>query len=283
MKRFTTSDGLSLAYRDEGNGPPLLCLPGLTRNSADFDPVAERFGAGLRLIRLDPRGRGASDYDPDPANYNVGVEARDALELMDHLGLARVPVLGTSRGGLQAMVIAAAAPQRLAGVMFNDVGPVLEQGGIDHILGHLGRVPPHADFDAAASALEASSRDQFPGVSVAAWRAHAARIWHELPGGGLALRYDPRLRDGFEAGLQALEPGAPLPDMWPLFDALPMVPLALLRGANSGLISPATAEAMAARRPDLVVTVVADRGHVPFLDEPEAVDAIAAFLARVAA
>jgi pimeloyl-ACP methyl ester carboxylesterase len=282
MKRFTTTDGLSLAYRDEGNGPLLICLPGLTRNSADFDPVAERFGAGRRLIRLDPRGRGASDYDPDPANYNVGVEARDALELMDHLAIARVPVLGTSRGGILAMVIAGVAPQRLAGVMFNDVGPVLEQGGIDHILGHLGRVPPHADFDAAAAALEAGSRDQFPGVTAAAWRAHAARIWRELPGGGLALRYDPRLRDAFEAGMQALEPGAPLPDMWPLFDALPMVPLALLRGANSALISPATAAAMSARRPDLVVTVVADRGHVPFLDEPEAVAAIAAFLARVA-
>ena len=179
------------------------------------------------------------------------------------------------------MVIAAAAPQRLAGVMFNDVGPVLEQGGIDQILGHLGRVPPHADFAAAAAALEASSQEQFPGVSVAAWRVHATRVWRELPGGGLALRYDLRLRDAFEAGMRALEPGAPLPDMWPLFDALPMVPLALLRGANSGLLSAATVEAMAARRPDLVVTVVADRGHVPFLDESEAVAAIAAFLARV--
>ncbi len=282
MKRFTTSDGLSLAYRDEGVGPPLLCLPGLTRNGADFDPVAERFGAGLRLIRLDPRGRGASDFDPDPANYNVGVEARDALELLDHLGIARVPVLGTSRGGILAMVIAATAPQRLAGVMFNDVGPVLEKGGVDRILDYIGRVPPYADYEAGAVALQASSRDRFPGVSVAAWRVHATRIWRELPGGGVALRYDPRLRDAFEAGLAALEPGAPLPDMWPLFDALPMVPLALLCGANSDLLSPATVEAMAARRPDLVVTVVADRGHVPFLDEPEAVAAIAAFLARVA-
>jgi pimeloyl-ACP methyl ester carboxylesterase len=282
LKRFTTSDGLSLAYADEGEGPPLLCLPGLTRNSADFAPVAERFGAGLRLIRLDPRGRGASDHDPDPANYNLAVEARDALELMDHLGLARAPVLGTSRGGLLAMVIAAAAPQRLAGVMFNDVGAVLERGGVDRIRDYLGRVPPYADFDAAAVALEAGSRDRFPGVSVAAWRAHAARIWRELPGGGLALRYEPRRRVGVEAGLAALEPGAPLPDMRPLFNALPPVPLALLRGANSDLLSPATVEAMVARRPDLAVCVVADRGHVPFLDEPEAVAAIAALLARVA-
>ena len=282
MERFTTSDGLSLAYADEGDGPPLLCLPGLTRNGEDFAPVVARFGPERRVIRLDPRGRGASDHDPDPLNYNVAVEARDALELMDHLGLARVPVLGTSRGGLLAMVIGAAAPQRLAGVLFNDVGPVLEPGGIARILDYLGRVPPYADFDAAALALEAASRDRFPGVTVAAWRVHAARIWREVPG-GLALRYDPRLHESFEAGMKALEPGAPLPDMWPLFDALPIVPLALLRGANSGLISPATAEAMAARRPDLVVTVVADRGHVPFLDEPEAVAAIAAFLARVAA
>ena len=281
MKRFTTSDGLSLAYRDEGDGPPLLCLPGLTRNSTDFDPVAERFGAELRLVRLDPRGRGASDFDPDPANYNVGVEARDALELLDHLGLARVPVLGTSRGGLLAMVIAAVAPGRLAGVMFNDVGPVLEPGGIGRILDYLGRVPAYADLDDAAVALAAGSHDRFPGVAVPAWRVHAARLWREIPG-GLALRYDPRLREPFEAGVKALEPGAALPDMWPLFDALPPVPLALLRGANSDLLSAETVDAMVARRPDLVVTVVADRGHVPFLDEPEAVAAIAAFLGRVA-
>lgn len=275
MKRFTTSDGLSLAFADAGSGPPLLCLPGLTRNSEDFAPVVEAFGDELRLIRLDPRGRGASDHDPDPANYSVAVEARDALELLDHLGLARVPILGTSRGGLLAMMIGAVAPERLAGVLFNDIGPVIEPEGLARILDYLGRPPPFPDLDAAGIGLEAASRAGFPGVSVAAWRAHAARNWRET-GEGLALRYDPRLRDGFEATTRE-----GLPDLWPFFENLPPVPLALIRGANSDLLAAATAAEMSARRPELAVTVVADRGHAPFLDEPESRAAIAAFIAQV--
>lgn len=277
MRRFTTSDGLSLAYADEGIGPALLCLPGLTRNSEDFAPVAARLVPGWRVIRLDPRGRGASDHDPDPANYNVMVEARDALELLDHLGLARAPVLGTSRGGLLALAIAAAAPERLAGVMFNDIGPVIEPMGLERIGAYLGLPPPYPDLDAAARAYEAGSQDQFPGVTAAEWRPYIARVWQETPQ-GLALRYDPALRTPFLASMEA---GA-MPDLWPFFDALPPVPLALLRGANSDLISPATVAEMQARRPDLAVTEVPDRGHVPFLDEPESVVAIAAWLARVA-
>jgi pimeloyl-ACP methyl ester carboxylesterase len=277
MRRFSTSDGLSLAYSDEGDGPPLLCLPGLTRNSEDFTPVVADFGGAWRVIRLDPRGRGASDHDPDPTRYTVAVEARDALELLDHLGLARVPILGTSRGGLLALMIGAVAPERLAGVAFVDIGPVIEVDGLSRILDYLGRVPPYPDLDTAAVALEDACRGTFPGVPVAAWRAHAARIWRETPK-GLALRYDPRLRDAFEATMR----GGPLPDLWPYFDALPPVPLALLRGANSDLLSARTAAEMVARRPELALTVVADRGHVPFLDEPESRAAIAAFLEEVA-
>lgn len=277
MRRFTTSDGLSLAYADEGRGPALLCLPGLTRNSEDFAPVVEHFAPDWRVIRLDPRGRGASDHDPDPANYSVPVEARDALELLDHLDLKRVPILGTSRGGLLALAIAATVPQRLAGVLFNDIGPVIEPEGLARIGTYLGRTPPYPDLDAAAVAFEAGSRAQFPGMTVAEWRTQAARTWRETED-GLALRYDAALREPFLATMQ----GGALPDLWPFFDALPQVPLALLRGANSDLLSAATAAEMQARRPDLVVTEVADRGHVPFLDEPESLRAIAAFLARVA-
>ncbi len=276
MRRFSTSDGLTLAYADEGSGPVLLCLPGLTRNSEDFAPVAERFAATHRIIRLDPRGRGASDHDPDPANYSLPVEARDVLELMDHLGIGRAPILGTSRGGLLALAIAALAPERLAGVMFVDIGPVIEEHGVDRILAYLGRKPPYRDLDAAAVALEAGMRAQFPGVTVAEWRVQAGRMWGEGPD-GIELRYDPRLRNGFEAGMLP----RPLPDLWPYFDLLPPVPLALLHGANSDILSAGTAAEMQARRPDLVLTTVADRGHVPFLDEPESVAAIAAFLDRV--
>ncbi len=276
MRRFTASDGLSLAYADDGAGPALLCLPGLTRNSEDFAPVVAHFAGERRVIRLDPRGRGASDFDPEPSNYSVPIEARDALELLDHLGLARAAVLGTSRGGLLAMAIGAVAPDRLAGVMFNDIGPVIEAHGIARIGTYLGVTPPYPDLDAAARAYEAGSQAQFPGVTAAAWRGHIARVWRETPE-GLALRYDPALREPFLATMQ----GGPLPDLWPFFDALPPVPLALLRGANSDIISQATAAEMQRRRPDMVVSVIPDRGHVPFLDEPASVAAIAAYLARV--
>ncbi|HMQ93555.1 MAG TPA: alpha/beta hydrolase [Amaricoccus sp.] len=277
MKRFVTSDGLGLAYADEGSGLPLLCLAGLTRNGEDFDPVRDAFGADLRLIRLDSRGRGASDFDPDPANYNVAVEARDALELLDHLGLERVALLGTSRGGLLSMVMAAAARERLIGVMLNDIGPVIEAEGLARILTYLGVRPSAPSLDMLAAATAAQMRPQFPGVTAAMWRVFLGRTLRETPA-GLELRYDPALRHAFLAQSDAGEQT----DLWPLFDALAGVPLALLRGANSDILSQATAEAMRERRPDMALTIVPDRGHVPFLDEPCSQDAIGAFLARLA-
>lgn len=277
MKRFTTSDGLSLAYTDAGRGAPLLCLAGLTRNSADFEPVAAEFGAGLRIVCLDSRGRGLSEHDQDPANYNPAVEARDALELLDHLGLARAAVLGTSRGGLLAMIMAAAARERLTGVMLNDIGPVIEPAGLERILTYLGVPPAEPTLDALAAVTSARMQGSFPGVSAAMWRAYLARTLRETPT-GLELRYDPALRTGFVTPPADAAP----PDLWPLFDALAGIPLALLRGANSDILSQATAEAMQARRPDMALTIVPDRGHVPFLDEPESRAAIRAFLDRLA-
>lgn len=275
MSRFTTSDGLSLAYEDEGRGPPVLCLPGLTRNARDFDDLARARGDRLRLIRLTPRGRGASDRDPNLANYAIPIEARDALELLDHLGLPRVTIVGTSRGGLIAMWLAATARPRLAGVLLNDVGPELAPEGLARIMTYLG-LPPRARSHAeAAQALEASMGAEFPGLSRDRWLT-CARRWFDAGEHGLTLNYDPRLRDAFEATA-----GQPAPDLWPLFDALAGVPLAVVRGANSTLLAPETLAAMRARRPDLIAAVVPDRGHVPFLDEPEALAALDALLTRV--
>ena len=138
MNRFTTSDGLSLAYEDSGEGLPLLCLPALTRSASDFDDLVAAVGDRHRLIRLSPRGRGASDRDPDFTHYNVATEARDAVELLDHLGLDRVVVIGTSRGGMVAMLLAASAKHRLAGVLLNDIGPELAPERLQIIMEWLG-------------------------------------------------------------------------------------------------------------------------------------------------
>jgi pimeloyl-ACP methyl ester carboxylesterase len=275
--RFVTSDGLSLAYSDEGAGLPLLCLPGLTRNGSDFDDLAAALGGRHRLIRLTSRGRGASDRDPDAMNYNAAVEARDVIGFLDHLGLDRVVVVGTSRGGIVAMLIAAFAKERLAGVLMNDVGPELAPEGLARIMTYLGIAPNARTHGEAAQALKATMGADFPGLPDAKWLTCAER-WFDARPEGLALNYDPRLRDAFEAAM-----AQPAADMWPLFDALDGVPLAVVRGANSDLLTAETVARMRARRPDLIVAEVPDRGHVPFLDEPEAMAALDALLERVAA
>lgn len=276
MPRFTTSDGLSLYYEDEGTGQALLCLSGLTRNSRDFDPVAPHLSEP-RLIRLDYRGRGQSDHDPNPAGYNVMREAQDVLELLDHLSLPRVTVLGTSRGGLIAMALAASARARLAGVILNDVGPEVSAEGIARIIAYVGKAPDWSDLDSAAAGLQAALERQFPGVPLARWRL-LADAQYRVEGGGLVLRYDPRLADALRAQAEA---GSP-PDLWPLFAALKGVPTGVIRGANSDILSPETLAQMQDTLPDMHSVVIKDRGHVPFLDEPEALALIRTVLEEAA-
>lgn len=277
MQFFTTSDGLALAWEEAGAGLPLLCLPGLTRNARDFDDLGAALGGRHRLIRLTLRGRGASDRDPSWQNYNVGVEASDVVGFLDHLGLDRVTIVGTSRGGLIAMVLAASAKPRLAGVLLNDVGPELAPEGLANIMSYLGVAPRVKTYGDAAAALEARMGAAFPGLGRARWEVLARRWFDEGPD-GLSLNYDPRLRDALAAGLAE----GPPPDAWPLFEFLDGVPLALLRGANSDLLTADAAARMRARRPDMIYAEVPDRGHVPFLDEPESLAALDALVKAVA-
>jgi len=279
MMRFTTSDGLSLAYSDEGCGLPLVCLPGLTRNGSDFDDLAAALGGQspgkYRLIRLTLRGRGASDRDPNFMNYVVPVEARDVVEFLDHLGLEKAVIVGTSRGGLIAMVLAMAVKERLAGVLLNDIGPEIGGEGLATIMTYLGVKPRAKTHAEAAAALKARMGADFPGLPDEKWLI-LARRWFDQGPDGLELNYDPKLRDAVEAA--SAQPAA---DMWPLFDALAGVPTAVLRGANSTLLTTDTVAAMLVRRPELIVAEVPNRGHVPFLDEPESLGALEALIARV--
>ncbi|EAQ01705.1 predicted hydrolase or acyltransferase [Pseudooceanicola batsensis HTCC2597] len=268
MPHFTAPDGTRLYYEDAGAGVPVLCLSGLTRNARDFDFVAPHL-PDARLIRMDYRGRGLSDHT-GPEDYAVPVEARDALALLDHLGVDRAGVLGTSRGGMVAMVMGATAKDRLLGVAFNDVGPAVEPGGLDAIMDYLGRVPPEPTLDAAAEARVGAPG--FDGVGRERWRQFLSHILDETDT-GLALKYDPRLREAVAAVMEK-----PAPDLWPLFDLLTGLPCAVIRGANSDLLSAATVREMARRHPGLIEAEVPDRGHIPFLDEPEAVDALTRWL-----
>ncbi|MEL6207245.1 MAG: alpha/beta hydrolase [Pseudomonadota bacterium] len=274
---FTTSDGLRLAYDDRGTGHPLLCLPGLTRNMADFEPVVDAFGDVARIIRLDPRGRGASDYDPDWRNYNLIRESRDALELLSHLGLDRASILGTSRGGLIALSLGVAQADRLLGAVFVDVGPAIDPKGLAQIMGYLGNRPPYRSYEDAADRLPDDMAPRFTNVPRETWRAFAERVWREAPD-GLDLRYDPMLR---KAVLEASAAGA-LPDLWPLFDHFHEMPTALIRGANPDLLTAETADEMRKRQPGMIFGEVPDRGHVPFLDEAESRKVIHSYLEAVA-
>jgi pimeloyl-ACP methyl ester carboxylesterase len=272
MAQFTTSDGLRLHYTDDGEGMPLLCLPGLTRTGTDFQYVRPHLPP-CRVITLDYRGRGQSEWDPNWQNYALPIEIRDVMELMDHLSLSSVAILGTSRGGLNAMGLAAAAPERLIGAALNDVGPELDQAGLAGIMIYLGRRPAARTHAEAAAALPYVLKG-FEDVPPARWMQEAQTHFVEISD-GLDITYDPKLRDAVAAGSE-------VPDLWPFFDALAGKPLCLIRGAGSDLLSAATVTKMQARRPDMIYAEVRGRGHVPFLDEPEAVAALHAWMEQLA-
>lgn len=269
---FTTSDGARLVFSDTGQGVPLLCLPGLTRTMADFDYVAPHL-SDLRMVRMDYRGRGGSQWT-GAASYTVAQEARDALELMDHLGLSRVAVLGTSRGGLIGMVLAALAKDRLLGLCLNDVGPDIHRPGLDRISAYVGRNPAARSFDELAAKLPLFMQG-FANVRPERWRAEVKKHYVETKE-GLRINYDPDLRTAFLAAFDG-----PPADLWPLFEACAGLPLALIRGANSDLLSVQTADEMRRRRPDMIFADVPDRAHVPFLDEEASLTALRVFVATL--
>lgn len=274
MANFKTSDGLNLHYTDEGTGLPILCLAGLTRTGADFDYVTPHL-AGNRLIKLDYRGRGRSDFDDNWQNYSLPVECRDVMELLAHLSLERVAVLGTSRGGMNAMGLAMGARKNLLGVALNDIGPAIDPKGLDFIMGYLGRNPAAKTHEEAA-AIMPKVFAEFEGVPDSRWMEEAKKHYLQTDD-GLRITYDPKLREAVElAGQQ------PLPDLWPFFDAMAGMPVACIRGANSNLLTQETLAEMQKRRPDMITAVVPGRGHIPFLDEPEAVAALQKWVGQMA-
>ena len=263
MARFKTSDGLNLHYTDEGAGLPILCLAGLTRTGADFDYVTPHL-SGHRLIKLDYRGRGQSDFDPNWENYSLPVECRDVLELLAHLSLEKVAILGTSRGGLNAMGLAMGARDRLLGVALNDIGPELDPNGLAFIMEYIGR-NPSAKTHAEVAATTARIFTDFEDVPESRWMEEAVKHYTQTDE-GLRITYDPNLREAV-AAVSAQPPV----DLWPFFDALAGLPVACIKGANSNLLSADTLAEMQERQPDMISAVVPGRGHIPFLDEPEAV------------
>ncbi|KND16148.1 hydrolase [Pannonibacter phragmitetus] len=271
MPCFDASDGTRLFYRDSGAGLPLICLHGLTRNSSDFDLLRPLL-PGCRIIALDARGRGRSARG-GAASYTVARESEDVLNLLDHLGIGAAAFLGASRGGMVAMALAARAPRRILGLCLNDIGPEMEPEGRMRITTYVGLQPEERSIEERAAAMP-RHHPGFVGVPESRWREEVRHHFVETPE-GLRITYDPALRDAFMATLHRA------PDMWHGFDALAGRPVAVIRGANSDILSRRIVAEMARRRPDLIRAEVPDRGHMPFLDEPESLGALRTFLTAV--
>jgi pimeloyl-ACP methyl ester carboxylesterase len=277
---FESDDGLDLYARDYPNpDAPLtvLCLHGLTRNSADFADLAAALQPDFRVLAMDQRGRGRSAYDPDPSRYALPTYVKDAFALMDHLALEHVAVIGTSMGGLMAMLMAARQPDRICGIVFNDVGPVVEAEGLRRIQGYVGKGGEIASWADAVALTQANNGAAFPGLSEADWLAFARRLFVENDAGVPVLAYDAKISEPMQADQTKAVPA----DLWPVFDAMGEIPLLVVRGALSDILSRETVEEMARRHPGTTAVEVPDRGHAPMLDEPEAMQAVSEFLAAL--
>ena len=275
-------DGLRLHVREYGGRTapslPVVCLPGLARTTADFDPLARALAGDpdrpRRVLALDYRGRGLSDYDSDPSNYAIPVELDDVLAVLSARAVASAAFVGTSRGGLILMALATLRPGTIAGAVLNDIGPVIEPQGLMRIKSYVGKLPQPRDLDEGAEILRRLFDAQFTRLGDADWLASARRTWREHDG-RLLLTYDPKLA----YALAAVDPDHPLPPLWPQFDALAGMPLMVIRGANSDLLSAATIEAMRARRNEMTSVEIPDQGHAPLLAEADIIARIAAFVA----
>jgi pimeloyl-ACP methyl ester carboxylesterase len=275
---FTVGDGLRLRYRDypgSADKPPILCLPGLTRNSRDWADFAERYSPRLRVLALEFRGRGGSDYDPVPQRYNPLTYARDVLELLDQLGIEQAIFAGTSLGGLVTMTVAAMAPQRIRATIMNDVGPDIDASGVERILTYVGKDRRFAGWDQAAEAIAANNGASFERYTHEDWVKMAKRNCRE-DDGEIRFDYDMAIAEAFKTT-------GPTPhvDLWPFFAALAHKPLLVIRGAKSDLLTAATAARMQKAAPNMKLAVVPGVGHAPELNEPAAVAAIDEFLASL--
>ena len=274
-----SAEGLRLHYRDYDGPlekPPILCIPGLTRNARDFEPVAERYAGEWRVIALDLRGRGESEHDPENRHYSPSYYVADILKLLDQLGIADAVFIGTSLGGICTMVLASTDSDRIAGALINDIGPEIDPAGLDRIGTYVGKDVRFESWDDAAAQLRERNEDMFPNWTDGEWHRFVRRIAHEADD-GIRFQYDMGIADNFRLATET-----PSADAWPMLRALAGRPVTILRGALSDLFSQQVAERMVSELGgDAELVMIPDTGHAPSLEEPEALAALDRLLERV--
>jgi pimeloyl-ACP methyl ester carboxylesterase len=274
-------DKLRLHVRDYGShstATAVVCLPGLTRTTDDFEALAPTLAYGnppRRVVAIDSRGRGKSDPDSDPKHYNLSVELADVISVLTSCKILAAVFVGSSRGGILTMLLAAVHPEMIAGAVLHDIGPKIEAEGVARIKSYVGKMRQPRSLEEGADILRELFGAQFPKLSVEHWLGAARRTWKPRDG-RLALAYDPALAET----LADFDIEHPLPPMWDQFDALTRVPVLVIRGANSDILSEATVREMQVRHPNLETIEVPDQGHVPLLDDPDLIKRIAAFVGK---
>jgi len=278
---FAARDGLKLhvrCYPAAGGADgrrSVLCLPGLTRNGRDFHDLAlalSRHPSGSRTVyAFDYRGRGLSEFDPDWKDYTVPIEMLDVQDFMTLAGLTDAAVIGTSRGGLITMLMAAVQPATIGVAVLNDIGPVIEHDGLVRISGYVGRIPLPISWADATKMVRDLNRRHFPDVPDQQWE-EVARQWYNERNGKPTPGYDQKLSNALSVVY------GPLAELWPQFEALKRVPVLVLRGANSDVLAEATVDEMRRRHPTLASVTVANQGHPPLIKDEPTIEAIGHFL-----
>lgn len=272
----SADDRLNLYARIySGVGPTLLMMHGLTRNSADFEPLIHALDDTFHIISVDQRGRGRSEYDPDPSNYIPQAYVDDMFALLDELEIEKVTLVGTSMGGLMAMMMAAVQKERISGIIINDIGPEVDQAGVTRIQGYVGQSKLATSWEDAAQMCKDINGYAFPSNNAGDWLDFARRTFVQQKNGLMRLAYDPAIAKSIEGD----QPSTVPPNLWPVWDSLSDIPLLVVRGAISDILTDKSVEKMEQRHKGFFARVdVPNVGHAPVLDEPEALTAIKSFL-----
>ena len=277
---YQSSDGLRLYARDYACGDAgiaqpetVLCMHGLTRNSADFAKLAKHLSERYRVVAVDNRGRGRSDYDSNIANYTPLIYVQDMFTLLAELDVDKVILCGTSMGGLMAFMMAAMQPARIGGMIINDIGPEVAQEGLDRIKAYVGKSSPVVSWDDAIAQAREINQVAFPDFSDAEWEEFTRGLYRD-ENGVPVLAYDPAIAQP----MSDEESGAVPADLWPLFEAIAAIPMLVIRGETSDILAASCVATMRDKKPDLQFVEIANRGHAPTLNEPASRQAIDSFL-----